>query len=628
MRKLIQILGSLLLILGSGAVPAAQAFSVSATVVDTDSDQATYVNFYEDDRYNYREHVVDGDNIWFFATDTNDSFKPKLKKWDGSNLTSISLGSITDVVPGMTKFGDQILFSASKNANTNPPGPPDSSYRLFSLNTTDNTISEGSDNIRSAIYSVGGTIYGGLSDGSGDYDLASYDGSSWTPVCSTNEAGDVTWDGTFSGLMEPYTDGARFFIMKEIDGTNNVWVYDTVEQRCDVFTSVSGQQLSNPKHPVLLGNELYFVADAGDREYIYKYTPGTNPTIEKTDISFPSNNVVSSMTSLDGKLVYSAGKTGDTGIFTSDGTAAGTEEIVDLTAISNSTTDNQSRAHANSLFTLDGDLYFTFFTTDENEELWRFKDGQLENMTLDTGAGTLSVKDDANDDYDSSYIPSRGTNEVWLRAEADSTIGLLRITPAIEQPAPAAPYSGPLITSVGSGNTFSAAGEKVTINGQRLGSVKKVIIDGKEAELVSVISESFQIIIPDGLAAGTYDIQIQSSIGNLTYLDGITITESTSDETAEYGEMKAWTKRISDTQAKVYVKFPTVGEKVRISHQTGGSGEYNTVYEKTTSSETMDGLRIVEGVGTYIVRTIDLEEINRIRVTVGDETPVQVRYNN
>ncbi len=208
--------------------------------------------------------------------------------------------------------------------------------------------------------------------------------------------------------------------------------------------------------------------------------------------------------------------------------------------------------------------------------------------------------------------------------------GSLLLPAPPEPPAPAAPapYSGPLVTSVGNGNSFSAAGDTVTINGQRLGSVTKVIIDGKEAELVSVTSDSFQFIIPDGLTAGTYDIQIQSSIGNLTYLDGITITESTSVEITEYGEMTAWTKRISDTQAKVYVKFPTVGEKVRISHQTGGSGSYETVYVKTTSSETMDELRIVEGVGTYIVRTIDLADINRIRVTVGDQMPVQVRYNN
>ena len=204
----------------------------------------------------------------------------------------------------------------------------------------------------------------------------------------------------------------------------------------------------------------------------------------------------------------------------------------------------------------------------------------------------------------------------------------------LQSPSPA-PYAGPVITSVGAPNDLTAgSGETVTINGQRLGSVSRVTINGFEAEIVSTSSESFQVIIPDGLAAGTYDLKIESSLGNLTYLDGITITETANsteteaeESSVEYGEMTAWTKRISDTQAKVYVKFPTVGEKVRISHQTGGSGSYETVYVKTTTSETMDGLRIVEGVGTYIVRTINLADINRIRVTVGDQTPVQVRYN-
>lgn len=196
-----------------------------------------------------------------------------------------------------------------------------------------------------------------------------------------------------------------------------------------------------------------------------------------------------------------------------------------------------------------------------------------------------------------------------------------------------APYSGPLITSVGNGSSLSAAGETVEINGQRLGSVTKATIDGKEVEIASVTADSFQIVIPDGIAQGTYDLKIESSIGNLTYLDGITITRSTNsteidDSSASYGEMSAWTKRISDTQVKVYVKFPTVGEKVRIGHQTGGSGSYESVYAKTTSIETMEGLRVVPGVGTYIVRTIDLEDINRIRVTIGDEKLVQVRYNN
>jgi len=137
----------------------------------------------------------------------------------------------------------------------------------------------------------------------------------------------------------------------------------------------------------------------------------------------------------------------------------------------------------------------------------------------------------------------------------------------------------------------------------------------------------FEIEIPKDLNPGTYSLVIQTPLGELTYLDALVVSVGDVGPIS-YGEMSAWTKRISDSQAKVYVKFPTVGEKVRISHQTGGSGSYETIYVKTTSSETMEGLRIVEGVGTYIVRTIDLVDINRIRVTVGDERPVQVRYNN
>jgi predicted outer membrane repeat protein len=194
-----------------------------------------------------------------------------------------------------------------------------------------------------------------------------------------------------------------------------------------------------------------------------------------------------------------------------------------------------------------------------------------------------------------------------------------------------APYTGPLVTSIGSQQSAGAfqttSSATVTVYGERLSGVSKVFIEGKEAVISSISNDSFVMTLPAGLSDGVHDLVIQSSLGNLTYLDGISIAGETV-EVFSYGEVSAWTSRISDTQLKVYVKFPTVGEKVRISHQTGGTGSYETVYVRTTSSETMEGLRIVEGVGTYVVRTIDLEEINRIRVTVGDEELVQVRYNN
>ena len=87
-----------------------------------------------------------------------------------------------------------------------------------------------------------------------------------------------------------------------------------------------------------------------------------------------------------------------------------------------------------------------------------------------------------------------------------------------------------------------------------------------------------------------------------------------------------WTQRISDTQAKAYIKCPAVGEKYRILQQTGGSGSYDSIFAKTLTDEN-DSTQVFNEFGRYIVRTIDLENINRIRVTVGENQMVQVRYN-
>ena len=195
-------------------------------------------------------------------------------------------------------------------------------------------------------------------------------------------------------------------------------------------------------------------------------------------------------------------------------------------------------------------------------------------------------------------------------------------------PATPAPYTGPLISSVNSAASrlTIASGDQVTVSGERLSTVSKVTIDGKEAVLSSSTATGFSFIAPEGLTPGTYDLVIYSSIGNLTYLDAFVVTAA-SIAAASYGDVKAWTQRISDTQAKVYVKYPTIGEKIRISHQTGGSGPYETIFVKTIASES-DSALTVNSNGSYIVRTIDLEDINRIRVTVGDNRMVQVRYNN
>jgi hypothetical protein len=194
------------------------------------------------------------------------------------------------------------------------------------------------------------------------------------------------------------------------------------------------------------------------------------------------------------------------------------------------------------------------------------------------------------------------------------------------------PYAGPIVTDIGGdgvGGPFEVStGEMVTVQGERLGSVSSVSIDGQSVAVAEATQTSFSFEMPAEVESGLADIVVESNLGNLRFYEALLVTEAKATDTKVYDKVSAWTVNQDDGTAKVYVKFPTIGEKVRIGHQTGGSGAYETIYAKTTTSETMDGLRIVEGVGTYVVRTIDLESgTNRIRVTVGDSTEVQVRYN-
>ena len=196
-------------------------------------------------------------------------------------------------------------------------------------------------------------------------------------------------------------------------------------------------------------------------------------------------------------------------------------------------------------------------------------------------------------------------------------------------------YSGPIITDIGEDQTASPyssfSGETVRVDGNRLSSVTKVFIDSKEGTVVSTADDHFMMIVPDGLTAGTYDLVVQSTTGNLTYLDAFVFTDASANFAAAKAvcdgvEPSWWTQRISDTEAKAYIKCPAVGQKYRIMQQTGGSGSYDSIFAKTLTNEN-DSTQVFNEFGRYIVRTIDLEDINRIRIRVDDVELWKVRYN-
>ena len=195
-------------------------------------------------------------------------------------------------------------------------------------------------------------------------------------------------------------------------------------------------------------------------------------------------------------------------------------------------------------------------------------------------------------------------------------------------------YAGPIITDIGDNGVVApyvvSGGETVRVVGERLSSISKVFVDGKEAELSDVTNETFVMNFPDGVTEGTHDLVVQSSIGVLTHTDSFLVRLAGTDIETSAGclgvEPTVWTQRISDTQAKAYIKCPEAGKKYRILHQTSGSGSYESVFARTLDSQD-DTVQVFNEFGRYIVRTIDLVDINRLRITVDDSEVWQVRYN-
>lgn len=164
-----------------------------------------------------------------------------------------------------------------------------------------------------------------------------------------------------------------------------------------------------------------------------------------------------------------------------------------------------------------------------------------------------------------------------------------------DPPSPPAAYSGPLIA--GSKQTtdseFAVAGqETLLVVGQRLGTVSRVTIENLEAELLFVSEESFEIAIPLGLEPGTYDLQIQSSIGNLTYLQALTVKQPEPEPAQR--EIQS-TKKINAGSFKGFVAVYALGyEGQRLSAKIGNDW---VIIDPIVNNETESLARITDFTG-------------------------------
>ena len=130
--------------------------------------------------------------------------------------------------------------------------------------------------------------------------------------------------------------------------------------------------------------------------------------------------------------------------------------------------------------------------------------------------------------------------------------------------ATSAPYTGPLLNTYSDRNP--SIGDEVTISGLRLNLVTSCTIDGVTAVMSNQSADSFTITIPAGLRPGPKDLVITSSAGTLTVQDALTISAAAEDssESVSAVSAKGWTKKLSDSRAKIYAKDVVGAGKVQI----------------------------------------------------------------
>jgi hypothetical protein len=84
---------------------------------------------------------------------------------------------------------------------------------------------------------------------------------------------------------------------------------------------------------------------------------------------------------------------------------------------------------------------------------------------------------------------------------------------------PAPNYSGPIVSGVQS----APAGSQVVFAGRRLDEVTTAFVGGFQVGIVSALSESLTLNLPQSMVPGSYDLVLQSGFGRLTVQNGITV---------------------------------------------------------------------------------------------------------
>jgi uncharacterized repeat protein (TIGR02543 family) len=179
------------------------------------------------------------------------------------------------------------------------------------------------------------------------------------------------------------TDGtdAGTHLVKDINTTNTVPSYQIYSQVLNSTIASNGtiSQGSTPQYLTCMGNTLYFSANDGTGQHLWK-SDGTDGGTSKVRLTSAGDYPVnpSNLKVLAGKLIFSATHSGGYGAepWITDGTSAGTVMLKDIFA-------NSSSSSPNNFVVFNSNIFFVA-TDSRGAELWK---------TDGTNVGTLFVKD-------------------------------------------------------------------------------------------------------------------------------------------------------------------------------------------------------------------------------------------
>lgn len=551
------------------------------TVLCDDSRPAAGIEGYS----RYYGSVADGDLLYFGA----ESALWGAEIWQ-TNGTPEGTRMIADLFPGLDdslegllgKLGDRLLFF---DFNNEALMAYDLETKVKIALTPNDTLESYEGEFQAAVLGDK-LIFNGRQAATG-HELWVSDGTpGGTSILKDTNPG--IGDSYPIGLLEH--EGYVYFGAAD-DGSNfELWRTDGTADGTQLFLDLAPGTSSNPYPHAVVGGRLIVTAFgvSSDRSANGIYAVDLDlATATRLTTDYPG--YFSGVLGDGSGLIFSSGGlfTGNEVWFT-DGTPSGTRKLTEIRAAGSS-------ANFDGFFSAGGDV---FFTADDGTGQSVYRTDGTANGTVKTftnltdpelvgvvnGKVIISADGSSGNDRlyaysDPAYVaPPTVTQNPGTQPPAGATGG-----------APATPQ----VTSAPA--AVSAPGQSFELRGANLRGVL-VTIDGKSA--FSKINEAgnLEVIVPN-LSPGTYDIVLTLGSATITMSSHL-ILGSTAN--AALGEPRGWTKRISETEIKLYFKNPVGAGKVQLYH----NGQEIAWVNARTSADPK--LREAGG-SQYLVRTRRLE---------------------